>query len=125
MKARLVEDLYQQLRLVEDQISVLATEKREQLKQVDNVKMRQVAQLLRLPGVGPVSSWAFVMEFFGWRQFRDPSGGGRPGGIHAHPLRQRRESCENKASARRATDAFGPWPSRSPGLGCGINPAAS
>jgi hypothetical protein len=54
LKARLVRS-YQQLQLVEDQISILATEKREQLKQVDNVKMRQVAQLLRLPGIGPVS----------------------------------------------------------------------
>ena len=70
MKARLLR-VHQQLRLVEDQISALATEKREQLKQVDNVKMRQVAQLLRLPGIGPVSSWAFVMEFFGRRQFRN------------------------------------------------------
>jgi transposase len=70
MKARLVR-VYQQLRLVEDQISALTKEKREQLKEVDNAKMRQVAQLLRLPGIGPVSSWTFVMEFFGWRRFRN------------------------------------------------------
>jgi transposase len=70
MKARIVR-VHQQLRLVEDQISILATEKREQLKQVDNAKMRQVAQLLRLPGISPVSSWTIVMEFFGWRQFRN------------------------------------------------------
>jgi transposase len=70
LRARL-ERVHQQLRLVEDQISTLTQAKREQLKQVDNVKMRQVAQLLRLPGIGPVSSWSFVMEFFGWRQFRN------------------------------------------------------
>ena len=62
---------YQQLRLVEDQISALSKEKREQLKELYNAKMRQVAQLLRLPGIGPVSSWSFVMEFFRWRQFRN------------------------------------------------------
>ena len=66
MKARLVR-VYQQLRLVEDQISTLAQKKRVQLKQVNKVKMRQVAQLLRVPGIGPVSSWTFIMEFFGWR----------------------------------------------------------
>ena len=33
--------------------------------------MAQVAQLLRLPGIGPVSSWTFVMEFFGWRRFQN------------------------------------------------------
>jgi transposase len=70
MKARLVR-VCQQLRLVEDQINTLAQEKRQQLKEVGNAKMRQVAQLLRLPGIGPVSSWTFVMEFFGWRRFRN------------------------------------------------------
>ena len=33
--------------------------------------MAQVAQLLRLPGIGPVSSWTFVREFCGRRRFRN------------------------------------------------------
>ena len=95
---------YQQLRLVEDQISALATEKRKQLKQVDNAKMRQVAQLLKLPGIGPVSSWAFVMEFFGWRQFRNRREVAALAGLTPTPYdsgRRLREQGISKAGNRR------------------------
>ena len=103
MKARLVRT-YQQLRLVEDQISALATEKREQLQQVDNAKMRQVAQLLRLSGIGPVSSWAFVMEFFGWRRFRNRREVAALAGLTPTPYdsgRKLREQGISKAGNRR------------------------
>jgi len=103
LKARLVRT-YQQLRLVEDQISALATEKREQLKQVDNAKMRQVAQLQRLPGIGPVSSWAFVMEFFGWRRFRNRREVAALAGLTPTPYdsgRKLREQGISKAGNRR------------------------
>jgi transposase len=103
MKARLVRT-YHQLRLVEDQISALATEKREQLKQVDNAKMRQVAQLQRLPGIGPVSSWAFVMEFFGWRRFRNRREVAALAGLTPTPYdsgRKLREQGISKAGNRR------------------------
>jgi transposase len=69
MKVRLAL-VHERLRLVEDQINTLVKEKMQRLKE-KNAKMAQVAQLLRLPGIGPVSSWTFVMEFFGWRQFRN------------------------------------------------------
>jgi transposase len=63
MKVRLAR-VHERLRLVEDQISTLVKEKMQRPKE-ENPKMAQVAQLLRLPGIGPVSSWTFVMEFFG------------------------------------------------------------
>ena len=69
MKVRLVR-VHERLRMVEEQISSLVKEKTQRLKE-ENAKMAQVAQLLRLPGIGPVSSWTFVMEFFGWRRFRN------------------------------------------------------
>jgi transposase len=69
MKVRLAR-VHERLRLVEDQISTLVKERTQRLK-TETAKMTQVAQLLRLPGIGPVSSWAFVMEFFGWRRFRN------------------------------------------------------
>jgi transposase len=69
MKVRLVR-VHERLRMVEEQISTLVKEKTQRLKE-ENAKMAQVAQLLRLPGIGPVSSWTFVMEFFGWRRFRN------------------------------------------------------
>lgn len=69
MKVRLAR-VHERLRLVEDQISTLVKEKIQRLKE-DNAKMAQMAQLLRFPGIGPVSSWTFVMEFFSWRRFRN------------------------------------------------------
>jgi transposase len=69
MKVRLIR-VYERLRMVEDQISTLVKEKAQRL-QDENARMAQVAQLLRLPGIGPISSWTFVMEFFGWRRFRN------------------------------------------------------
>lgn len=33
--------------------------------------MRQVGQLMSLCGIGKTSAWVFVMEFFGWRRFRN------------------------------------------------------
>jgi len=103
MKARLVR-VYQQLRLVEDQISILAKEKREQLKQVDNAKMRQVGQLLRLPGIVPVSSWSFVMELLGWRRFRNRREIAALAGLTPTPYdsgRRLREQGISKAGNRR------------------------
>jgi transposase len=69
MKVRLVR-VHERLRMVEEQISSLVKEKTQRLQE-ENARMAQVAQLLRLPGIGPVSSWTFVMEFFGWRRFRN------------------------------------------------------
>jgi transposase len=69
MKARLVR-VHARLRMVEDQTNSLVKEKTQRLQE-ENPRMAQVAQLLRLPGIGPVSSWTFVMEFFGWRRFRN------------------------------------------------------
>jgi transposase len=69
MKVRLVR-VHERLRLVEEQIGCLVKEKTLRLK-AETARMAQVAQLMRLPGIGPVSSWTFVMEFFGWRRFRN------------------------------------------------------
>lgn len=69
MKVRLVR-VHERLRMVEEQISTLVKEKTQRLQE-ENARMAQVTQLLRLPGIGPVSSWTFVMEFFGWRRFRN------------------------------------------------------
>jgi transposase len=85
MKVRLAR-VHERLRLVEDQISALVKEKLQRLKE-ENARMAQVAQLLRLPGIGPVSSWTFVMEFFGWRQFRNRREVAALGRPDAHPLR--------------------------------------
>jgi transposase len=122
MKARLIR-VHARLRMVEEQISSLVKEKTQHLK-TETTKMTQVAQLLRLPGIGPVSSWTFVMEFFGWRRFRNRREVAALAGLTQ--LRMTAASaCENKGSVKRGTDECAPWPSRSPGPGCGFNPEAN
>jgi transposase len=70
LKAQVVR-VYERLQLVEDQIKALEKEKKERLKNPDTVSLQKVAKLSSLYGIGSVSSWTFVMEFFGWRQFQN------------------------------------------------------
>ena len=62
---------YERLQMVEGQIKALEKEKTERLKNPDTASLKKVAKLALLYGVGSVSSWTFVMEFFGWRQFQN------------------------------------------------------
>ena len=102
MKVRLVR-VHERLRMVGDQISSLVKEKTQRLKE-ENARMAQVAQLLRLPGIGPVSSWTFVMEFFGWRRFRNRREVGALAGLTPTPYdsgKRLREQGISKAGNRR------------------------
>jgi transposase len=102
MKVRLAR-VHERLRMVEEQISTLVKEKTQRLKE-ENTRMAQVAQLLRLPGIGPVSSWTFVMEFFGWRRFRNRREVAALAGLTPTPYdsgRRLREQGISKAGNRR------------------------
>lgn len=69
MKRR-IEDEYQRLQLVEAQVREV---KRQQLEEIkggrENAVLRKVQKLQQLVSIGLGSSWIFVMELFGWRQF--------------------------------------------------------
>lgn len=69
-KDRIVRE-YQRLRFVEEQIKHLKQERIKRVKEGAAECMRQVAQLRRLRGIGAETSWDFVMEFFGWRHFKN------------------------------------------------------
>ena len=62
---------YERLRLVEEQILALEKEKDRMLEKAESDNVRKIAQLQMLYGIGTVSSWTFVNEFFGWRQFKN------------------------------------------------------
>jgi transposase len=84
LKAR-IEMEYKRLRLVEDQIGILEKEKKERLKEPNTESLRKVNQLLLLRGIGSVSSWNFVMEFFGWREFNNRKEVGALAGLTPTP----------------------------------------
>ena len=70
LKARVLRE-YERLRLVEEQILALEKEKDRMLEKAESDNVRKIAQLQMLYGIGTVSSWTFVNEFFGWRQFKN------------------------------------------------------
>ncbi len=61
----------ERLRLVERQIGSLETQRRERLREPKTEAERSIVQLMHLGAIGPVSAWLLVMEFFGWRHFRN------------------------------------------------------
>jgi len=69
-KARIVRE-YGRLKEVEGQIYVLRKERQGRLEQAASPSVRKVVQLMSLRGIAVESSWKFVMEFFGWREFRN------------------------------------------------------
>jgi transposase len=52
-------------------IAQLEAERRERRRTAEDAAARQAQQLLLLKGIGSNSAWLFVMEFFGWRRFRN------------------------------------------------------
>jgi len=70
MKARLVRE-YQRLQLVEAELAELTKYQRQQLRKTATPAMEKVKLLQTLCGIAMNSSWMFVMELFGWRDFRN------------------------------------------------------
>lgn len=60
---------YERLQIVDQQIKSIEKRQCDEVAAMATDPMRKVAQLMMLNGIGQRSSWVFVMEFFGWRQF--------------------------------------------------------
>jgi transposase len=61
----------ERLALVERQIGALEAKRRERLQNPRSEAERRIVHLMRLGAIGPASAWLLVMEFFGWRAFRN------------------------------------------------------
>jgi transposase len=70
LKARIARE-HDRLRMVEEQIYSLGKEREKRVAAADTDPMKQVDRLMTLVGIGPNSSWKFVMEFFAWRNFKN------------------------------------------------------
>jgi transposase len=62
---------YRRLEAAEQDLAILKKQQQERLKMEKTAAIEKVRKLQRLQGVAMTSSWVFVMEFFGWRQFRN------------------------------------------------------
>ena len=99
MKARVVRE-YMRLQMVEDHIKFLKKERKQKVDSRETASLQQVAQLMKLNGIGANSSWVFVMEFFGWRKFRNRREVGALAGLTPTPYDSggsRREQGISKA----------------------------
>ncbi len=88
---------------VDRQIKDIEAERRELLRTSEEASVVLVRQLLRLQGIGQTSAWLFVMEFFGWRQFRSRRQVGSLAGLTPTPYQsseQTREQGIDKAGNR-------------------------
>lgn len=61
----------ERLAFVERQIEQLEATRRERLRSPRTEAERRIVHLMRLGAIGPASAWLLVMEFFGWRAFRN------------------------------------------------------
>ncbi len=103
LKSKIIRE-YERLQMVEDQIKALEKEKTERLKNPDTDSLEKVVKLASLYGIGSVSSWTFVMEFFGWRQFQNRKEVGALAGLTPTPYdsgKSLREQGISKAGNKR------------------------
>jgi len=102
LQARLVREV-ERLELVGRQIQELERERVREIRHSPDPKVEQVRALLRLNGIGLNSSWQFIMEFFGWREFRNGKEVGGLSGLAPTPYQSgssTREQGMSKAGNR-------------------------
>jgi transposase len=93
-----VEREYAAWQYVQEQIKELEEERKELLETSDHSSIVKVRQLMKLRAIGPNSAWLFVMEFFGWRQFRNRREVGALAGLTPTPYQSGEESREQGIS---------------------------
>ena len=70
MKERIRRE-YRRLEAAEQDLAILKKQQQAQLKTETTRAIEKVRKLQQLRGLAMTSSWVFVMEFFGWRKFRN------------------------------------------------------
>jgi transposase len=97
LRAR-VEREYAAMQHVREQIKLLEDERKKLIETSDHPSVEKVRQLMKLRALGPNSAWLFVMEFFGWRKFRNRREVGALAGLTPTPYQSGEESREQGIS---------------------------
>src|SRR5262250_621332 len=63
--------VYAQYTFLSEQIAEVEAERRAQLQTSSDASLDKVRQLMQLKGIGINGAWLLVMEFFGWRAFKN------------------------------------------------------
>jgi transposase len=93
-----VEQEYASWLFVQEQIKTLEAERKRLIRTSDDPCVEKVRRLMRLKGIGENSAWLFVMEFFGWREFRNRRQVGALSGLTPTPYQSGDESREQGIS---------------------------
>ena len=83
---------------VNEQIHELESERAEMIRNSSDASVKKVRQLLSLKGIGENGAWLFVMEFFGWRSFRNRREVGALAGLTPTPYLSGDEMAEQGIS---------------------------
>jgi len=97
LRRRLVRE-YERFEMVNRQIDEVKAERADLVKTSESSDVEMVRQLLDLRGIGPNSAWLYVMEFFGWRQFRNRREVGALAGLTPTPHQSGDEAWERGIS---------------------------
>jgi len=97
LKKRLVRE-YERLGMVKGQIKQVEAERAHVLKTSRGSDVEKVRQLVSLRAIGPNSAWLYVMEFFGWREFRNRREVGALAGLTPTPHQSGEEAWERGIS---------------------------
>jgi len=76
---------WKQVVALTQRIAQVEAERRAVLQTAEDAVTQKVQQLLLLKGIGINSAWLFVMEFFGWRAFRNRTEVGALSGLTPTP----------------------------------------
>jgi transposase len=76
---------WEHVQALAQRIAQLEAERRAVLQTAEDAVTKKVQQLLMLKGIGINSAWVFVMEFFGWRAFRNRKEVGALSGLTPTP----------------------------------------
>lgn len=94
---------HERYELIKDQLKRIEAEKKQLLDDGGD-RAKQVQELQNLKGIGPVSAWMLIYEYFGWRQFDNVKQVGAAAGLAPTPYDSGgsiREQGISKAGNRR------------------------
>src|SRR4029450_6333106 len=77
--------VYAHYTFLSEQIAAVEAERRTQLQTSSEASLDKVRQLMQLKGIGINGAWLLVMEFFGWRAFKNRRGVGGLAGFTPTP----------------------------------------
>jgi transposase len=97
LRRRLVRE-YERLEMVKRQVEQVEAERGDLVRTSGGPDVEKVRQLLDLRGIGINSAWLYVMEFFGWREFRNRREVGALAGLTPTPHQSGDEAWERGIS---------------------------